>query len=214
MKDNSPAKVFFLDCTVFQNPEIFSHYYEKISEQRKAKIASYSLQEDKRLSLCASVLLKLALEKTGIPEAQQIIKTAKSGKPYLEKQSELFFNLSHSGNIACCVIGPGTNGIDVEFIKPSRIKMTERFFPKEDIDYIFSSETDDEKFFRFFECWTLKEAFCKMKEISLDKTISLPVYDIKKSAFCLTEKISTNYIVSVCTKEKTRISFEELKLTD
>jgi len=214
MKDNSSAKVLFLDSTVFTNQKIFLEYYSKASSERKQKIDSYSLKKDKILSLAASVLLKLALEKFDIPEKNQKIKNAKTGKPYLTDYKDLFFNLSHSEKIASCVIGSSVNGIDIELVKTSRIKMAERFFSKDDTDYIFNAHTDSEKDFRFYECWTLKEAFCKMCETPLDKILPLPVSEIKQNSNCFTKILKENYVLSVCTKKDESISFEEIKLTD
>ena len=212
MMHNSQATVYFLDSSIFQKPEIFSRYYKQIPENRKEKIASYSLQKDKRLSLAAAVLLKLALEKNGIEEKEQIIEISESGKPFLSGSDKIFFNLSHSGNLACCVISSDVNGIDLESVKTSRIKMAERFFPKEDIDYIFDSASDDDKALRFYECWTAKEAFCKMCEKALDKVLQIPLSEIKENVFCMTKTINNDYVCSVCTKDKSDIIFEEIKI--
>ncbi len=209
---NTEAKIFYLDTSVFSTPEIFLEYYNKASGDRKQKIDSYSLQKDKILSLGASVVLSYALTSSGISKNKQIIETAKSGKPFLAAYKDLFFNLSHSGNIACCIIGKSVNGLDIESVKLSRIKMAERFFSKDDTDYIFNAKTDTEKAFRFYECWTLKEAFCKMCETPLDKIFPIPVSDMKQNANCLTKILKQNYVCSAFTKEKENISMKEIKL--
>ena len=212
MKHESSAKIFFLDTSVFSAPELFLEYYNKAPDDRKHKIDSYSLQKDKILSLAAGVVLSYALNSSGIPEAKQKINNAKSGKPYLANQKDLYFNLSHSGNIACCIIGSSVNGIDIEAIKASRYKMAERFFPKEDTDYIFNADTDTEKDYRFYECWTSKEAFCKMCETPLDKILPLPVSDIKQTTNCLTQILKENYICTACTKNDENFSIEEIRI--
>ena len=98
---------------------------------------------------------------------------ADQGKPYLDG-SQLFFNLSHSGDVAVYAITQGRNvGVDVEYVgrKVARDQVTRRFYATEEAAVIeAAAEVDRDRV--FFSIWTLKEAFLKARghglSVSLD----------------------------------------------
>ncbi len=129
---------------------------EGLWEERKQKILRYKLAESRKQSLGAGLLLKWALQKHGI--AAEKLSYGPNGKP---EAVGVFFNLSHSGQWAVCAIGDVPVGCDVEEIAPVREGIAERFFTKNEVEYLnrFDGEQRLEKFFRL---WTLKESYVKM----------------------------------------------------
>ena len=92
-----------------------------------------------------------------------------SGKPILKKFPELYFNLSHSEDIALCAISNNPVGIDVEYLDKDFdfINIAKRFFgPSE----VVKNKLD------FFRLWTQKECYLKSqgKGVSAGLDIEIP----------------------------------------
>jgi len=97
------------------------------------------------------------------PPEKISIKKAEHGKPYLNDNPELVFNLSHSA--AAMVIAVGWNcrlGVDIENCKPrtSLAALVDKCFAEEEIAY-WNKLPDAQKIPEFYRYWTRKEAFVK-----------------------------------------------------
>jgi 4'-phosphopantetheinyl transferase len=85
-----------------------------------------------------------------------------NGKPTLV-DSDLAFNLSHSGGEAILVVsGSGPVGVDIEVVSDERdlTGLAERYFAREEVERFRSLEPKD-RTAGFYRCWTRKEAFVK-----------------------------------------------------
>lgn len=51
-----------------------------------------------------------------------------NGKPYFKGHADLYFNLSHSGNFAVCIVAGMPCGIDIEGNRPFKPSVAKRFF--------------------------------------------------------------------------------------
>jgi len=115
----------------------------------------------------------------------------------------MHFNISHTREAIACAISDKQIGIDIERIKPFNKRIAEKFFTKNEQEYIFNKREDENV--RFFEVWTRKEAYVKW----LGKGMVIPFnsFDILKDS-----KIVTNYIgdhvLSVCSTS--RIDLNEI----
>ena len=131
----------------------------------------------------------------------QIIRN-KYGKPYLKK-SEVYFNISHCGDLGVSIIDKYECGIDVEKIREYSDLMALKFCS--DNEYKFLSEVDNKDYY-FTIIWTLKEAYLKC----LGTGITVPMNSINfiKNGKLLLELGSLNfsilnrenYIVAICRK--------------
>ena len=92
------VKIYQLDVTKFEDPQCFQKHYAMLSKGRQKKIDAYRVDNAKRLSLGAGVLLERGLREYNICERDVKIKTGENGKPYLEEYPEIYFNLSHTRN--------------------------------------------------------------------------------------------------------------------
>ena len=81
----------------------------------------------------------------------------KNGKPVIVN-SDLYFNLSHSGNFVLCVCGDENIGCDIEKIKACNFKVAERFFCENECRLLSASDNFP---FDFMRMWTLKESVLK-----------------------------------------------------
>ena len=85
------------------------------------------------------------------------------GKPHLVCSSKVSFNLSHANGIVACVVGVGADvGIDVEKIERTLDidPIVERYFSPVELAWLRLADTE-QRVTRFYELWTLKEAFVK-----------------------------------------------------
>ena len=108
-------------------------------------------------------------------EPQNIIITKnKYGKPYLlQNKLELYFNLSHSNNLAILAIAKNHPvGVDIEqIIQFENLEpIVKRFFTKNEYKN-FISLPKNKRLVAFYEIWTRKEAYIK----AIGKGLSFPL---------------------------------------
>lgn len=178
----------------YQSNRIF---YQKalslVPDYRREKIEGVCSANDKCRSLAAGLLLNYSIghffscktkvsplqiitPKTAInyynPEFNFNVAAGKHGKPYFTNHPELFFNLSHSGNYAVCIISDKDCGIDIEGGRNIKLNVAKRFFSER--EYLWITDTSDisEQKKRFFRIWTLKEAYAKLTGMGIAKEIS------------------------------------------
>lgn len=146
--------------------EEFRSAYFSMSGQRQKKCSAYRFEKDKKLCIAADMLLRRALKECcGITEFT--VAEGEYGKPYLAGGGA-FFSVSHAGRLAAVCVSDKEVGVDVEQIKPVKTSLVKHFCAPADIDYIFGSVSyekkeigDEQTLRRFFEIWTLKEAYGK-----------------------------------------------------
>lgn len=100
-------------------------------------------------------------------------------KPRLALNSEIFFNVSHSGDVAWLAFTRGLEvGVDVERIRPQpdAESLAARFFSSSEQKEL-ASYTQDQRQEAFFRCWTRKEAYIKARGAGL----FLPLQDFDVS---------------------------------
>lgn len=118
-----------------------------------------------------------------IREISSAVQKGKNGKPYLEGYPGIHFNISHSGNVAACALGPRPLGVDVEVIRQVKGPVIRRVLTKKEQGYLGQVPEGfrDREFFRF---WTLKESYAK----ALGRGLSL---DFTEAEFGLLPPVST-----------------------
>jgi len=125
---------------------------DRISAERREKMAALTREGDRKRCLAGGLLLEMAARGRKIERTEQ-------GKPYLPEGP--FFNLSHSGDLAVLALSPEVPvGVDVETLQ--RVLCVEPLarwaFHPEERDF-FLEEPGPE---RFFSLWTRKESYVKM----------------------------------------------------
>ena len=175
-----------------------------VKKYRREKIDNLSLKKNKYLSLGVEILVKKACEDFGIDYLSEDIIFNEHGKPSF-KNSKYFFNTSHSGNFAFCVISDVEVGCDIEEIKEYKERVAERFFTNKERKYIELSSNKDEMFYRL---WTLKESYTKC----IGKGLSIPLNSFEldnsgnnivingQSEFQFIEAKYENYRIAYCLK--------------
>jgi len=100
------------------------------------------------------------------------------GKPIISSETELDFNLSHSGDFALIAIANGHKiGVDVEKHRQNmeHEKIAQRFFSEREKSELQKLPSDQKKI-GFFNCWTRKEAYIKAQGLGL--SLPLDSFDV------------------------------------
>lgn len=172
-------RVYFLDINNFKKSFSFDEIYNKVSSYRKNKVDKLKFEDDKWLSLGAEYLLMQGLEEFNVDYSKIEIGFVENNKPILKNcPQELCFNLSHSGDMAMCIIADSEVGCDIQKMtdKEDYIKIAQRFFHPEEIQMIENAR-EDEKRELFYRIWALKESFIK----ATGKGFRTPLKDFRVS---------------------------------
>lgn len=172
-------KVYFIDINNLKKTFSFEEIYSKVSLYRKNKVDKLKFGDDKWLSLAAEYLLMKGLEELNIDYSQIEIGFVENNKPILKNcTQELYFNLSHSGDMAMCVIADSEIGCDIQKMsdKEEYKKIAQRFFHPEEIQMIENTK-EAEKRELFYRIWALKESFIK----ATGKGFRTPLKDFRVS---------------------------------
>jgi len=141
--------------------------------EEKSKVKSFKKETDKETALLSRGLLRkmLAVE-IGVRPEKIKFSRSKYERPFLAESKNLDFNVSHSGDWIVWVLASSSRaGIDIEKIRPIEETLVDSCFTKEEKEYIGGNKDFDLE--KFFELWTLKEAFIKAD----GKGLSYPLQD-------------------------------------
>ncbi len=162
---------YYIEVTQFEDETLFHEKLSLLSPYRQQKIALLKHRKDKNRSLGAGLALNYALETYGLKERGMEYEFGEWGKPILKCQPYIHFSLSHSGDYAICSIGEKRMGNDIEGVRHGRLKVADRFFAQEELDWMYAAQDEEEITQRMFRVWTMKESFLK----ATGKGISLPL---------------------------------------
>lgn len=196
---------YYVYAPLLPDPSEYPEVLSGLDEARKAKTLRYLHVQARKLSFGAGALLRYALKKHGIADAE--IFTDENGKPYT---SGLFFNLSHSHDYVVCSVSTKPVGCDVEKISEGHLRIAERYFCDSETEYIFSFP-EEKRSGEFFRLWTVKEAYMKLTgegmrlslhsfSVDLGDEITVTREGIKTDCF-IKEYDLSGYRLSVCAKE-------------
>ena len=145
-------------------------------------------EKKKKQYLISRIFIKKLIYKLFSKEI--VFQRNKSGKLCFKNFKKYFFSISYSDNLVLIGFAKYNLGVDIEKIKSRNIK-NERYFSESEVSYIGSNSM------RLFEIWTQKEAFLKLKKMSILNFKKIDISIIKKKYFINTNKFNNN-IYSVC----------------
>lgn len=217
----------YIACTdELVNSMLFSSLYARMTQYRKDKINRMVFLKDKRLSLGAGALLDYALILEGVSDREIIY--VQNQKPCL-KNSNIRFNLSHSGNMVFCAVSDKDVGCDVEQITDIDMQIAARFFFHEEYAAISACPDSTSRNDLFFRYWTLKESFMKVTGLGFKLNLDDFCIDLRSDGIDVKQSVDsrnyyfkeytadTGYKFSVCTtdappddSEPNRVSFAKI----
>jgi len=154
--------IYVADASPLKCGDVFSKYYNEMPIDRRSKIDKLKNESDKRLSLCAGILVKKAFEDIEREYLLNEIIALENGRPGLPKTAGIDFNVSHSGDMAVCALSDSSVGCDIQLMKPTDAGIAKRFFSEEEKQYVFAGDDPLEITDRFYRIWTRKEAYTKL----------------------------------------------------
>ena len=200
-----PTRCYYYDTTELSDPVLFEYGISILPwDDRIQKISRLVFDRDKRLCLGAGLLLRHMLLEEGITDLS--VDMDENGKPYLPNNDKLYFNLSHDGDIAVCVLSDSPVGVDVCADRSLDREVADFAFSGEERSYLDQTDDKDEAFTRI---WAEKESYLKMTGTGLlkdPKSISVTEMD------SFTEFRIQGYLIAVCTSEPCKVSFAEWRL--
>src|SRR5262249_8152166 len=98
----------------------------------------------------------------GVDPTRLAFRAGPRGKPYLEHPHDLYFNLSHSGQLALVAVSRSEVGVDLEKVRhlESLLDIARRHFSPTEFA-VLEGATEDARLDLFYRCWTRKEAYIK-----------------------------------------------------
>ena len=195
--------IYFFNITVLRNRKVFDEKLKTMDDERAEKIDRLKVTADKLRALGAGLLIRFIKEKYDIQEDVQI---DKFGKPHFPN-SDIHFNISHSGSYVIMAVSKHKIGIDIQKIQHDKHRIAEKNFLQSECEYINSTDVEKEIQQRFCEIWTIKEAYLKNIGIGLRKPLNsfevslegeAPQIVGKKEYRFVQMKFDERYIVAVC----------------
>lgn len=187
------------------NKEDLNDFYLKIPKQKRMQIDKYKNYETKTRTLVAEILLNNLLASQNISYQNTKYFNNKYGKPYL-KNSELFFNVSHSFDYVITTISNKEIGIDIEKVRKTSLKVINQFATSKEKKYILSSDENIEE--RIFKIYTLKEAYFKMLGTNLNHILEIEFIIKNDKVYCSDKNVKVGfindvkgYIIAYCEKK-------------
>ena len=113
------------------------------------------------------------------------IATDENGRPFFH-DGNMDFSIAHSGAAVAVSLVVGENidgqkvrtGCDIQLIRPRENlrNITEQIFCAAERDYIFAQDTTQFESTRFFQIWTLKECYIKLRGLSVFDMPKVPSF--------------------------------------
>ena len=196
-------EVYYFDIEPLRNKAIFNSQIENITEGRLERIEKSQSTADKLRLMGSGLMINFIKTKYFVDSD---VATDKHGKPYFVN-SDLKFNLSHSGRYVVAAVSDYEIGIDIQKKKADKHRIAEKNFLQGECAYINAGANDEERHQRFCEVWTLKEAYLKNIGMGLRKPLNSfeivfrpegPVIRNQIEFKCTQFKMNDKYIVSIC----------------
>ncbi|MGK0550650.1 4'-phosphopantetheinyl transferase family protein [Enterococcus faecalis] len=194
-------------------PERWKSLLNYIEADRRDSIEKFRFYVDKKRSLIAGLLVKAMVNEV-YPSQNSEIAFFKNyyGKPYIKGFSNIYFNISHSGDFVCCSISDTEVGVDIEKINTNLdIEFFENIFSDEEWSQVMDKKSNN--YDVFFSLWTLKESYVKKigrglsKELNsfsiiLDKKIKIVDHREEKcNEQFLLRKIGLCHKLAICSEQ-------------
>lgn len=193
--------------TDLSNPLTCEQYHDlltKIAFDKRERLERFRYFEDAERSLLGDILIRTLIAKYNFNDNKKIVfSTNKYGKPYLEGNPDMHFNVSHSGIKVACAICDVPIGIDIENVKPIDLTIAERCFTQAEYDFINNANNAEQKYHRFYSIWTKKEAYIKQRGIGLHIPFkSFDVLDPQNGIYYQSIHQNTDFICNICITKK------------
>lgn len=161
----------------------------RLPDDERARYDRYVFAEKKHELLVTRALGRSVLARAlGVAPEDLAFELGPYGRPELRAThhppTRLRFNLSNTGGlVACAVAWDRDVGVDVEWMerRTEPTEVAERFFSPSETAALFALPRQHQRR-RFFELWTLKEAYIKARGLGLAIPLAHFSFDVGRSA--------------------------------
>ena len=187
------------------NDPILLDYSALLTATEKAKQQRYKFAKDRHDALITRAFIRdlLSYYERQHPTDWQFERGDKGKPEVINCELPLRFNLSHTKDIIICAVTLNHDiGCDVEDISRNNdvLGIAERYFSTSEADELFSLPKEAQTS-RFFDYWTLKEAYIKAWGLGL----SIPLKDFSFSIGDQTHSHNKNFLI----KDNINLSFAD-----
>ena len=160
---SNQAVIWYANTAVSDADEEF--YLNLLNKTEKERASRFYFDRDRKRFIAAKGILRILSGMYLNKAPQEILFSfgAYEKPEFTGGDSDLKFNISHSGNMAIFgFIRKHTIGVDIEYVKRNieALEIAEHFFSPKEISAL-SSLPKQIHHRAFFRCWTRKEAFIK-----------------------------------------------------
>lgn len=170
---DSEIHVWFLDIENYDEYHMKS-LFDILSLDEKVKMSHYMHVADQKRFLVGHSMLRILLSRyLGREPDDIILLNSKHGKLYMP-QSNVSFNISHSGNrVALAFVKEKKIGVDIERMNSldDYSQIAKNFFLPPESERICSQIDAAKGMEKFYEIWTVKEAFVKALGHGLSRSL-------------------------------------------
>ena len=198
----------YAEIKVLEQENLFRHFFMQLSKERQQKIENCKTHAGQLQSLGAWSLMNYGLQTcAGRCERDSMIAYGVHGKPYLRAETQIFFNLSHSGDYVLAVFAPVEVGCDIQkrVERTQNTRMAERFFTRQE-QCAMKQGTD------FFRIWARKESYLKWcgdgmaRDLrSVDVTASVGMDGTCFEDMAFQDASGAAYVLAVCHAAEQRL---------
>lgn len=185
--NNSSIHLWQADQADYSAEQLQAECLPWLSEKELLRYQRYQFASSKQEYLAGQMLIRTVLsEYVDVAPSDWEIAQFENGKPFIvmpELAEPIHFNLSHSGDrLILAVSRHAWTGVDIESIKAKRRieQIAVRHFSSAELEQL-SSLGEDEKLLRFYEFWTLKEAYIKARGTGLKQSLQSFGFELGKS---------------------------------
>jgi 4'-phosphopantetheinyl transferase len=176
--------LWMVDFSGITDKSLLSHYRKILTPDEEAHRNRFLFENDRLRYLVTRVLVRIVLSRyIDLPPKSWIFVADAHGRPDIlneeAKMARLSFNISHTESLILLAVGCGTMvGVDVENRRrrPAPLEVADRYFAVEEVRGLRALPLECQQD-RFFDYWTLKEAYIKARGTGL----SIPL-----DSFCFT----------------------------
>lgn len=184
---------------------LVSKIYSFMPKNRQEKFQRYRKFEDQKNCALVYALLLFGLQQQYPDLDCSHLKFcyAAHGKPFLENQPSIHFNMSHTSLAVACAISSVPIGIDIEGLIPYSLDFCKYVCSKDELLHLEQLASAQERSIALTTLWTRKEAYLKYKGTGITQDLK----DINSYAlpyandFTCFSHTGQSYCFSVCQKE-------------
>ncbi|MGN1180761.1 MAG: 4'-phosphopantetheinyl transferase family protein [Suilimivivens sp.] len=181
--------LYYANFSSMDEEKLIEEYRNKVDRERWMKVMRTGADKARVRSLIAGYLLQQGvrdfLTEERIPFEDEAVlpfqyRYTQQGKPYLVNYPDLYFNLSHSGQVAACAVADCEIGIDIQAYVGGKERIAKRFFTKEEQELLEEAKKDGRFEELFFTFWSIKESYLKYTSLGMKQGLDSFRIDLKK----------------------------------